>query len=397
MGMCCSSSRDEQSSKYLKSKFSESIENNNYRRLETLIESMKALQQTSPADRFMIDDPITGWNDINSIPIELNCLGYALWCGSKECFVFLYEKQGASLIAMRKYILRTGKTPIAVICERGHFELLKYFLPIHLKMSQEEEQLKCNVSIEDSIFTEHSVFRQIENKTYFTSSLTPIQLAVERGHLSIVKYLVDTFANVQPPKEFDVNYQDETLGENCALVAVRTGNLRMIKYLYLEASANFFVLNKRCEDAVQIAAAWSKRNLNKSYLETIQYLVDIIRIDISTKYEEIMLVCEDRSILRYIEKVLRRIGIKETKSHIERKNRIVSLPRAKTEIEHKLDRFSGSVDFPFKKIFDEFETQDDHNSDISSITPILTRNTTPILSILANFEISDDSHNRIMN
>ena len=397
MGLCCSTDRNEQSSKHLKGKFRESIENNNYRKLEILIESMKILQQTSPGDYFTIDDPIIAWNDINSMPIELNCLGYALWYGSKECFILLHERQGASLISMKRYLLKTGRTPIAVICERGHFELLKYFLPIYLKMSQEEEHIKTNVSVDESMFGEHSVCRPIENKTYFTSLLTPIQLAVEKGHLTIVKYLVDTFANVQPPKEFDINFQDETLGENCALVAVRTGNLRMIKYLDLEAKANFLILNKRFEDAVQIAAAWSKRNTQKSYLETIQYLVDNIGIDISSKYEEIMLVCEDRSILRYIEKVLKRIGIKETKSHIERRNRIVSLPRAKTLVEQKLDRFGGSADFPFKKIFDEFETQEDHNSDISSITPILTRNTTPILSMLANFDVSDDSNHRIMN
>lgn len=394
MGICCTTARYEQSSAYLKARLLESIEHNQYRKLSNLYKYMKLLQRASPTDYFNLDDPIKHTKDVTSIQMTFNALGYALWCGSKDCFVELHEKLGASLKAMTSLILKSGKTPMAVICERGHLSLLKYYLPIFLKKRSFQDTSPSTffsgADEELSIFMNKSqTSRTLEKKTIM-NTLTPIMLAVERNHINIVSYLVNYFDNAPRPREFDVNFADEILGENCALIAVKSGNIDMVQFLYQEAGADFTIENKRNENAVQVAAAWSKKKPHKNYLQIIDYLIEMVEVDITSKYEEILLVCDNSAIVRYLEKKLQTLGIHINKRDIERKNQIISPPREKTDQEARLDMIGSTPDFYFMPLFHEFELEEaDKYSDISSIAPAHNRTITPI-SISYNLDLTDE-------
>mmetsp|Transcript_4415 Transcript_4415/g.591 ORF Transcript_4415/g.591 Transcript_4415/m.591 type:complete len:97 (+) Transcript_4415:442-732(+) len=95
----------------------------------------------------------------------------------------------------------------------------------------------------------------------------------------------------------DLNYQDDITGENCALIAVKTADLNLIKFLYKKTNANFEALNKRNEGALQIAAVWSKKLIHLPYEEVIKYLIEEIGLDPCYCHEETLLICENSKII----------------------------------------------------------------------------------------------------
>ena len=402
MGMCCSSMRYDQSSQYFKSNIRQAIEYDQSRKLTQILDQMRIVQDLSRSNSFSIDDPIAVFSSDKTKTLELNPLGYALWCRSKDCFKDLYEKHGASIQKMNILFLKSGKTPLSLICEKGFVDILTYFLPIyiHNKPSEEVEQsVYFNSSSEElSIFNEKTrSTRGLERGPSSILSYTPIQIAVEKGNFEVVKLLYDSFSEGTRLKEFDLNYRDEINGENCALIAVRIANLRMVQYLHQHTSADFLAMNKRNEDSLQIAAAWSKKKPNRDYLSMMKYLIEEVKIDISARYEEILLVCEDRSIIRYIEEVLKSKAIHITKSDIESRNKLVTAIRQRTEVEDYLDKLSGLSEFDFVELYYEFDKNKEETgsecsySEVSSI-PILTRNTTPMLSFISNLETVEENN-----
>ena len=66
----------------------------------------------------------------------------------------------------------------------------------------------------------------------------------------MVKYIKEYFIDKTPPVELDFNYINEFTGENCALIACKSGNLELIKYLYLNTDSNFHIISKRDEGAI---------------------------------------------------------------------------------------------------------------------------------------------------
>lgn len=51
--------------------------------------------------------------------------------GATQIVKFLHEQKEASMAEVGKAFSQAGKRAIDIICENGHLELLKYFLPIH--------------------------------------------------------------------------------------------------------------------------------------------------------------------------------------------------------------------------------------------------------------------------
>lgn len=83
-------------------------------------------------------------------------------------------------------------------------------------MSMEATQDGESFANETTIYVKHFTY---------IKRLTPIQIAAERCNIAIVRFLVEYFKDSEPPPEFDVNFQSEVTGENCALIAVRTANI----------------------------------------------------------------------------------------------------------------------------------------------------------------------------
>jgi hypothetical protein len=191
------------------------------------------------------------------------------------------------------------------------------------------------------------------------------------------------------PREFDVNSVDELLGENSALIAVRTANLTTIEYLHRYTTANFHVVNKRNEDAVLIAAAWSKKKPQKNYLEVIKFLVETVKLDISGSYAEILLVLDDVNIIRYIETKLSELGINATKRDIEHENKIVVPEREKSSFERKIEQIGTSEIRVLMKETESIEDEDKY-SEISSIAPVHSRTITPVFSVLYQLDTKEE-------
>ena len=290
--------------------------------------------------------------------IELNALGVALWHGKVQTFDWLL-KQGASLKAMEELLNRSELSGLGVVCCLGHLNLLEYYLPIWL-----DSPPLTPGTHENTIDFEDQTLSSPTFKPY-----TPIQLACFEGHIHIVNYLVNYFKNTKPPQECDLNWIDEYTGENCALIACRKPSLSMIKFLYENCNADFQLKNKNEENAIQIAAAASKKSENTIYLEIIRYLVEFVEIDPTYRYEETLLLTDCRSILNYIERKLKLFGIEARKEEIEDTNRIKVPPRTQL--------YSETEDLTLEHLKD---TKSVH-SFLSEISHTPSRNETPFTSV----------------
>lgn len=188
----------------------------------------------------------------------MNTLGYALRLGRTAIFKHLYETRGASLVEIARIFYHVGKTPIDIICENGHLELLKYYLPLYLEGL---DRFEPNDSMEDDESEELSIFatsRPTRSHTIDKSKIIPtsstntaIQRACDRGYLDIIKYLRTYFFDQRRvPFEFDIHYVEPNTGENCAVIATRNANIDLIKYLHEYCRADFHIKTKRRESTV---------------------------------------------------------------------------------------------------------------------------------------------------
>lgn len=234
-------------------------------------------------------------------------LGYAVWSGSYKCYKNLINNHHASFYLMEQSLEKEGLDPLNRICERGYLVLLKIFYPEHC------EYEKYKKYAQDS----SCVINSLQSMQSFVQIFTPIQLAVFKNHLSIVNYFSEYYHEDKPPKNVDLHHVDEFTGENCALVACRTGNFPMVMMLYEKYQANFHLKNKRNESVFQIIAAESKNNCGFSYLECLMYITNIIKVDITYMYEETLLILENRLCIKFIEEKLKERGIITNKKEVE--------------------------------------------------------------------------------
>ena len=213
-----------------------------------------------------------------------------------------------------------------IVCEFGFLDLVQYLLSIHVREGARKQEPSPQDSMEElSIFSEaikHRATTLNPEASLRTVSpyQPPIHRACEHGHIEIVQWLYRHFKGRPPPRDFDINTVDEKAGENCALVAARCGDLDMIKVLYEECKADFHVLNRRRENAIQVAVTGSKRRLEVSFLGCLRYLIEKVGVDVTYEYEETLLICEDKTLIFYLETQLHQHGILTSKSKVDLEN-----------------------------------------------------------------------------
>jgi hypothetical protein len=350
----------------LKSVLLEAIEKNRAKKIEELWKDhMSSVEKIQGS--LHIDEPL-----LTIQGVEVNALAYAIRLGRTEVIRTLLEVCGASISRASAVYAEAGKTPVDVICEHGFLDLLRYFLPKYLENTDSHliEQTFQFDDLEDlTIFKSHDDPRRNTQPKSFSA----IQRATEKGHEGIVRFLVECFRGKRIPPEYNPHTENEWTGENCGLIAVRVGNFNMLRYLHAECNINLHILNKRAESAIQIAVVGSKRHPEHPYQQIIKYLVEVVGVELLYHYEETLLVCEDRTIIRYIESKLHEIGMREVdKRKIEDenslgKNRVSSdVPNLPKEVLDRL-RYSGA-NFNFVSIFKEVLSERSR-SYISSITP----------------------------
>ena len=265
---------------------------------------------------------------IQSKNTYLSFLAYAVLLGRSKVYQFLIQKLNASVTAVEEIFVEEGQSVINFICKKGYLELLKAYLPRYLSNYYSEEKLMYDKNSTLS-FSTYNLTHTNSHSTY-----TPIQIACNYGYIAMIMYLNDYFTNQALPNQFDVHYIDETTGENCALIATRTGNFIMMKVLFEKLRANFHLKNKNNEGALQIIAAATKNYTALYFLECIMYLIEVVQIDITYMYEETLLLLENRIIISYIEDKLRSLGINTSKREIDDRYRIRSYLNMNTITSH---------------------------------------------------------------
>lgn len=249
---------------------------------------------------------------IGSMSISLLC--YALLNDRFKAFKHLHCEVGASLEALDALLEKHNTSIIEFICTKGLIQFLHYYLPIYERDQLEKKTKETNYIATfdfDQTFALDGKMGRI---------LTPIQLAVEKDHINIVNFILDFYAKKESiPNEFNLNYQDEVTGQNCAMIACRKGSFRMVKFLFEHGKADFHSVNLRNENTLVITAAASKLNKNKDHLKIFAYLIETVKVDFYSVYEDIMLLLEDEMIIHYFQTILEHYGITESKSFIEGK------------------------------------------------------------------------------
>jgi hypothetical protein len=146
-----------------------------------------------------------------------------------------------------------------------------------------------------------------------------IHSACRAGMVMIVNYLYNYFKNKHSvPAEFDIYTLDDYYGEDAALIACRIGCFNLIKYLHELCGHNFKNLNKNSENALLICVYGYKIQPSYSFLECINYLVEIVKVDITYMHEELLIMASGADIIKYIEEQLEIRGIHVKKKDLEK-------------------------------------------------------------------------------
>lgn len=278
------------------------IERDDITNLEALIKQ-GSLEEGLSID-IWINKPLV---KLNNFTVSL--LGYSLWIGKANAFNFLITSLNADLGEMDDLFKSFDISVLALLCERGYFEVLKLYLPFYIQNNH-----SSNSGAEKSLslsFTKSNCKNEL-----ISTSITPIQLACKYSHLSIVHYINDYFSLSYPPQSLNIHFIEETTGENCALISARTGNFPMMKYLFEVAHADFHIKNNSNEGALQVLAISSKSNYGLQFLECVMYLIEIIKIDISYKHKETLLILDNKIIIKYLEDKLKQLGINTSKQSL---------------------------------------------------------------------------------
>ncbi|OMJ96248.1 hypothetical protein SteCoe_212 [Stentor coeruleus] len=258
-----------------------------------------------------IDEPIIVINKIT-----LNPLGYSLVSGRLNSFKSLIEDMGASVTIMEGMMERQDLNGLDLIIEKNYTDLLRYYLPIyklafpHKFTSIEDSETSCSIPY------------------YRTLHKTPLHLATERGYIEILKILYSSFQNTFTPEKYNIHHVDEYSGENSALIACKKCNLSIVMFLNEQCNADFNLKSKRSESSLHLAAFGSNTNKIESF-EVIKYLVEVVKIDLTFQYEEILLILNDFRILEYVEQKLKAQKIICTKEEVENKYSISSYKASK--------------------------------------------------------------------
>jgi hypothetical protein len=221
----------------------------------------------------------------------LSPLSYAVWTGQARAFLYLIQYQKASFQAMQNSYQCKHLLPIHIICERGYFELIKEYLPYYLEYLEfANDSMKSN-----------AIDTNEHKGCLYSFTYNAVQIACDMEHIGIICYIFDYFKGKVPPDELNFYKIDETTGNNCALIACRTGSLALLKVLYEKIKADFHIRNKKKQTALHVLAESIALNPNKHYLPAVVYLLDVVKVDISYRFTQIMDLIQDKDILGLLE------------------------------------------------------------------------------------------------
>jgi hypothetical protein len=247
----------------------------------------------------VIDKGFIKWNEL-----VLSPLGYSLVIGKCKVFQFIH-KLGASLIALEELLQGQNKSIFEIVCENGYND---DYNPMHQSIITSEGALTLD-------FDQSKLYEKEEK-----NNKNPVIQAVELGYLNIIDTCYKFMqAGKRVPYFINIHYIDDKTGENYALIACKKGQYLLVKYLYETCKADFYIMNKRSENALVITAYGSKKYRDERYLMVFVYLIEEVKVDYLSHYEEILMILEDKRIIRYFNKILFNSGIDPDKQNLEKK------------------------------------------------------------------------------
>ncbi|OMJ86182.1 hypothetical protein SteCoe_12390 [Stentor coeruleus] len=297
MGLCCSNPTEIPSSK---------SENHLQNTLQRIIKENLDCQDfrlLCDFDKGNINKPFLSIGDT-----EVNALAFAIVNNDLDLIKYLHTKLGASFEQTEILLARQNSSIFDLIISSYSQEVLEYCLPIYLKFDRLIEIGEIDYTIN---FTSLSIPNPIKH-------IHPMRRATEKNSVPFLSYIISYFKGQQIPKDFDINDIDDDTGENCALIACRSGDLNLLVFLY-KMNANFFVKNRNNENAIQVAMTYNQKIDEQLCYSVLVFLIDIVGIDVTDNYEENLLLARDEVIIGYIEEKLLHAGIKSTKRQVEGK------------------------------------------------------------------------------
>ena len=257
---------------------------------------------------------------------EFSFLGYSLVTGSIKCFRLLHERFSCSIPSLLQEFSEQKINPVNILCEKNHFELLKYFLPLYFQ----------NKPKHHSLLNDTLDFHNTDICPEATPSISHIQAACLYGSVASVDSLHQYFKE-HPYAELDLNEKHEERGESSVFFAVRSGSILIVKLLFENYNMNFKVLNKFNENLLQVCALCSSHKRNPAFFEIFGYLIEKAKIDPTYNYEEILILLKDRELINYYQEVLRSKGIFVEKIDLELKNLVKPCLRTMKEEKQEND------------------------------------------------------------
>lgn len=211
--------------------------------------------------------------------VKLNALNYSVSLGKHLMFSVLVMI-GCSLDVAEEELRRQNSSVLYLICSKGHSDMLSVYLPMFLKRSQDREESN-----------------EVEQ--------TPLNAAVSLGHLNVVAEIYKlTFGMGQVPVEIDFLHPDGKLKENSALVACRSGNFHIVKFLHSKFPELLFYKNIVGDNAIHIACCGSLQHPTRPYLSILKFLVQVAGLDLKQNYLKSLITVEDSIIKEWIESEL---------------------------------------------------------------------------------------------
>lgn len=225
--------------------------------------------------------------------LAVNTLGLSLIEGNYEAFTF-FHRLGCEIKIMEKLLNQQGLTSLEILCLKGHSKILSYYLPFYKEYLSKYPTQELN----------HDFQLSLEFKPYPNNQFTPVQLATLNEHIQIITiFYQDIKGKSEVFKEIDLDYVEKKSGLNCALLAVKSGNFAMVKYLYSNYSCDFCICDAVGNNAVEIAVIERQKRPFKDYLKIIGFLVNVVGVEAKWDFDHVATEGLDQEIEKGLEQV----------------------------------------------------------------------------------------------
>jgi hypothetical protein len=283
--------------------------------------------------------------DLNSLrykiddQLQVSPLGLSLLYGQPQVFSLILNELNGDFSLMEDQFAAANTTGLSIICLNNYFSMLQVYMPKF--MLNKQNGLRRKPLVRGTLNLDDPSMVPEDQLNY-----TPIQLACESGHISIVNYFKAYVAGLElVPPELDVHFVEPETGNNCALIACKANNFSMIKFLHVQCKADFTLVNSYNENALNILAIGSSQFSNETF-KCLEYLVEKVGVDFEHNYQETIVMLGHEESVVYLKTKLEEKGIEVNKRELEKQGDVVGMKRTIVRKYDTGNRFTFTRMFP---------------------------------------------------